>query len=489
HLHAHGLVHRDVKPSNILFVGGEPKLADAGLVAAVDDARSLVGTAGYIAPEGPGTPQADLYALGKVLYEAAFRKDRQEFPALPADVASRPDHARLLELNSILLKACATDRRKRYRSADHIRADLELLRAGRSVKRQQAWAQTSHVAKKVGLAIGTVAILCASAFWLAVREARPRSLEWSKNEEANEAYRNGISLFHLAASNSFVEAAKLFELAVQKDPNFARANARLARSYVWQNPTDRQMLAKASGFAQRAFALNPDSDEANSTMAVIKTLLEYDWSGAEKHHLKAISLNPDGQHAEDNFYSYATFLSIMGRTNEAIKQVNKALALGSPSFVWMQTAGFVYLCARQYDQAIRVFEEIVRQQPSSRDRVAPNFLIPAYRYSHNFPAAIQWEEQADPARGAALREAYEKGGELGYWRRCLDLDKNSSTDLVWLAILHARVGENDSALDDLEQALKRMPTEVVLNINRDPSFDTLRGNPRFENVRKKLGFR
>jgi len=97
HLHAYGLVHRDVKPSNILFIGGEPKLADAGLVAAVDDARSLVGTAGYITPEGPGTPQADLYALGKVIYEAAFGKDRQEFPALPADVASRSDHARLLE--------------------------------------------------------------------------------------------------------------------------------------------------------------------------------------------------------------------------------------------------------------------------------------------------------------------------------------------------------------------------------------------------------
>jgi serine/threonine protein kinase len=118
-------VHRDVKPSNILFIGGEPKLADAGLVAAVDDALSLVGTAGYIAPEGPGTPQADLYALGKVLYEAAFGKDRQEFPELPPDIASRPDHARLLELNEIIARACAHDPRRRYQIIDTMRADLE----------------------------------------------------------------------------------------------------------------------------------------------------------------------------------------------------------------------------------------------------------------------------------------------------------------------------------------------------------------------------
>ena len=102
HLHAQGLVHRDIKPSNILFVGGVPKLANAGLVAAMDDARSLVGTAGYIALEGPGSLQADVYALGKVLDEAAFGKDRQDFPQLPPDLRSRSDHARLLELNAIL---------------------------------------------------------------------------------------------------------------------------------------------------------------------------------------------------------------------------------------------------------------------------------------------------------------------------------------------------------------------------------------------------
>ena len=55
-LHSNGLVHRDIKPSNIIFVNGAPKLADIGLVTDIDEARSMVGTAGYIPPEGPGAP-------------------------------------------------------------------------------------------------------------------------------------------------------------------------------------------------------------------------------------------------------------------------------------------------------------------------------------------------------------------------------------------------------------------------------------------------
>ena len=124
HLHRHGLVHRDIKPSNILIINGAPKLADIGLVAGINDPRSFVGTEGFIAPEGPGKPQADLYSLGKVIYEASMGRDRLEYPDLPTSMLQNGGEPALIELNEIILKACDKNPASRYQSAAEMRSDL-----------------------------------------------------------------------------------------------------------------------------------------------------------------------------------------------------------------------------------------------------------------------------------------------------------------------------------------------------------------------------
>src|SRR5262245_46309533 len=121
HLHKGGLVHRDIKPSNIIFVNGLPKLADIGLVAAADDAKSFVGTEGFIPPEGPGKAQADIFSMGKVLYEVSTGKDRQAFPEPPTRLVEMPEQKELSEFNEVVLKACESDARKRYQSAEAMR--------------------------------------------------------------------------------------------------------------------------------------------------------------------------------------------------------------------------------------------------------------------------------------------------------------------------------------------------------------------------------
>ena len=103
-LHAADLVHCDVKPSNIVFVNGYAKLADAGSVAH-GGKHSFAGTQGYTPPEGPGSPRADVYALAKVLYEMSTGKDRLDFPELPTKVPDQASHRRWLVFNEIICSA------------------------------------------------------------------------------------------------------------------------------------------------------------------------------------------------------------------------------------------------------------------------------------------------------------------------------------------------------------------------------------------------
>jgi serine/threonine protein kinase len=130
HLHQQKLIHRDIKPANIIYVNDQPKFADIGLVTDIrGDGRdvSYLGTEGYLAPEGPGTASADVFALGKVLYEACMGRDRCLFPEIPTAVLEAPAESLVRQLNRVIFKACEMAANERYQTAAEMHADLKKL--------------------------------------------------------------------------------------------------------------------------------------------------------------------------------------------------------------------------------------------------------------------------------------------------------------------------------------------------------------------------
>jgi hypothetical protein len=127
HLHAANLVHRDIKPSNIIFMDGLPKLADIGLVTDIGEKATFVGTEGYIPPEGPGSTGADVYGLGKVLYELSTGMSCDAFPELPEGFRQGFEGECFARFNSVVLKACDPRAAHRFTTALELHKQLLAL--------------------------------------------------------------------------------------------------------------------------------------------------------------------------------------------------------------------------------------------------------------------------------------------------------------------------------------------------------------------------
>jgi CHASE2 domain-containing sensor protein len=128
-LHGVRLTHRDIKPGNVVFVNGKPKLADVGLVGEVRQASEVTswgGTRGYMPewPEPPGTVAADIYGLGKLLYVISTGQSPLAFSDLPPGLLEGDDAPLFMRLNRVFIKACKPLPEERYATAAEMHAAL-----------------------------------------------------------------------------------------------------------------------------------------------------------------------------------------------------------------------------------------------------------------------------------------------------------------------------------------------------------------------------
>jgi tetratricopeptide (TPR) repeat protein len=496
HLHRNGLVHRDVKPSNVIFIDAQPKLADIGLVTDASDRCSIVGTEGYLPRDGSGTPQADIFALGKTLYEAATGMDRREFPKLPEALRKWPDAPQVFELNEIVLSACASDPQERYGDADAMLADLQWLQEGKSVKHIRALEGWKTLCKRSAFALAGLAVL-AAAIAVATRGVSPADLHPdgpdSTNELANAYCEKAMAVIRNDTSREFREAYTNFHRAIELDPHFARPYVGLLEFRL----RDSQPFVTESlgNLATKLKELAPRSGATATAQAVVSY---YDWNfpAAERYALQAIKTSPRYELAHT---WYGFMLSHWDRPEESRAQLTNSLSLRPSKAIIYRCIGHAYYVQRNFVQATNWYQKAIEIDGhhtqdffyKSRAQWALRDYVASVNTREHGELLYAKNPSAVSNRYVRLREAFDRGGPPGYWEQ-VRRDSESGSWLYDQAKVCIELGDTNGALSLLQKSFatneRRGDEAGLLYLLFDECFDGLRDDPQFKKLLDKMTF-
>jgi tetratricopeptide (TPR) repeat protein len=314
------------------------------------------------------------------------------------------------------------------------------------------------------------------------------------NPPAYDAYLHGRYLANQRTPDAMTKAAALFQHAIALDSGFARAHGALADCYallaIYHAVPPHEGFPKAKLSALRALAIDDSLVEAHTTLAFVKTLYEWDWSGGEAAFRHAIMLSPSYATAH---HWYAINLMSTGRAEESIAQILEAQALDPVSPIISTDVAEMFYWAGQYDRAIDKAQATLE-------------LHPHYHMAHGL-RGWAYAQSGQPREAVsefrkALAVADQPGTRLGIAyvaavthdkteaRRALEeLTTLSATTYVsphHFAVLHAALGDADQAIEWLEKAFDTRVAQLNW-LKVDPRFRSLHGDRRFQDLLKRLG--
>jgi TolB-like protein/Tfp pilus assembly protein PilF len=325
-------------------------------------------------------------------------------------------------------------------------------------------------------------------------EKRAIAARPTENTEAYQLYLKGRFFWNKRTGADLKAAANYFEQAVAADPTYAGAFAGLAQTYllipVFGAGTPRDFFPKGMVAARRAIELDDTSAEGHTALAML-LLFDFKFSESEQEFRRAVELNPN--YATAHHWFGNSLLVTLGRFDEAIKEGRRGIELDPLSLIINADLGRTLMIARRYDEAITQFRKTLALDGNFA--YARWNLGEALYLKGDLPAAIAEYEKAaalddDPEILALLGRAYADSGKRDKALELLERLKTLSRDHYIrnyvFTIIYAGLGDKTTALDYLEKARDGGETPDTTWLKVDPLFDSLREEPRFQELAAKM---
>ena len=318
------------------------------------------------------------------------------------------------------------------------------------------------------------------------RQLRKRDTE---NVEAYQEYLRGRYFWNKRNQQGLKKSLDHFQQAVDLDPNYGQAYAGLADAYTlfvthkFDSFTPDEAFRRARAAADKALAIDETQAEAHASLAMIKVWSDHDVSGAESEFKRAIALNPNYATAH---HWYSEYLARSGRESEAMAEIKVAQELDPLSPVINTTLGERLYYARRYDEAITQLRRTLDIAP---DFASAHFILGlALEQTGRFEEAISELRTAmitvsvDPIVAASLGHTYALAGQEVKARKILhELLTQKICEPYEIAMVYQGLGDRQQALGWLRK-LKNNEGELLMLLRIDPRLDSLRDEPRFQEL-------
>ena len=320
--------------------------------------------------------------------------------------------------------------------------------------------------------------------------------------EAYDAYLKGQYYWEKLDKESMEKALDYFELAIEKDPQWADPYADLANAWGTFGTFFRVLpksvtLPKLYKYLDKALELDPNSARAHYVKALNTVWTEFDWEQGEEEFLKSLELNPND--AICRMY-YSHLLMILRRTDEAVNQANLGLELDPLKPLVLGIYGVVMRNEGDIQSATLHFEKALSIDPNfgfAKGCIANFHMHAAYKNGDYEKWIESWEKKVkggsrhwNDEGAAAVLKAFHEKGYIAAIEEMFRMNEKYGND-CWMsggikAERYLKLKKYDKAMDCLEKEYEMRDMSITYITTKKRLYDQLKDSPRYINLLKKM---